>query len=200
METYASAVSEAVYVIIKSRHLLGTFSMDQLYPYFADLFSYIKAYRRLKCMKYIIDKGLFAHICGNWPDIYHTSGTVHHGVLPYSEIINLYERSKLIIQDNAGINGGIHERIFSAILNGAVVISENGSYLNKVFVNGQDIILFDWENMDRIESAVHLLLQKQDLRDKIAMRAYKKADEAYTWAARMDNITEIVENWYKVNA
>ena len=107
-------------------------------------------------------------------------------------MLDYVSQSKVVITDMAGFNEGAHDRVFTGMLNGAVVVSEYSSYLDEVIVNRQDLFMFDWQNTEQQMEVIEKLISDEDYRLSIAQNAYNKAIREHTWESRANQILEAV--------
>ena len=93
----------------------------------------------------------------------------------------------------AMFNDGAHDRVFTGMLNGAVVVSEYSSYLDELFENQSDLFMFDWQNTKEQMEVIFRLLGDEHYRMDIARNAYGKVVKSQTWENRSERILEAVE-------
>ena len=115
-----------------------------------------------------------------------------HGAVSYDTVLDAFSRTKIVVQDQAEFNNGGHDRVFTAMLNGAVVVSEYSSYLDKEFDDGSEIYLFDWKNIGQQMNVVDVLLVDESKRLASAIRAYGKAKAKHRWENRAQRVLEMM--------
>lgn len=176
-------------------------SVEIFYKYFPYLFNYSKAYRRYTLIKYIAtqsDLPLIVYGEG-WDEFPYAGNLKVKGRIDYENLILLYKQTKILLHDNAAMNNTIHERIFSGMLNKALVISENGKTIADTFADNKNIVLYNWEHLDKVIQEAAVLLKDDDLRERIINNAYDKVTKFDTWQQRGESILRLVENWYNMN-
>lgn len=89
--------------------------------------------------------------------------------------------------------GGFTERIANSMLCHSVVLSDQSSYLVKHFTDGEDMILFDLEELDKLPGCVKQLLQDSKKTEQIAECGYQKAIQEHTWKNRAKDFLRIVD-------
>lgn len=163
---------------------------------FNDMFYYVKAVRRVKAIEFLIKNEIPVNIYGNgWeavPMIKADNGKYArlHGALSYNEYLELIANTKVLYQDNAVFNTGAHERVFTSMLNGAVVVSEYSTYLDNEFIDGSDLFLYDWKNGMNQVQVINDLLLDESKRLSAAVGAYGKAIKRHCWKQRAERICE----------
>ena len=159
-------------------------------PYLLPLESFVKPYKRMEVLRRLDGAGLEIEILGNhWPD----SLFRHHRIQParpYGDVLRLMQQSKMVL--NMGfVPDGSHERVFSALLNGALPVSDCNPYLEETFPHASDTLLFRWTRLDELPARIAAWLN-----DEASLAGYpSRANElgrAHTWAARAGQLLELV--------
>lgn len=190
------SVAEGFKYVLNERGLYDDKFMLAMIPYYFKVFRYIKTVRRAKSIELLVKNDIQVDIFGdgwdNVPIVRDNIGKcvrLHKGT-SYQEALDLMARAKVIFQDQAEFNNGAHDRVFSAMLSGAVVVSEYSSYLDKEFSNGKDIFMYDWKNGLSQVNVIKELLNDESKRLSSAVSAYGKANERHRWGNRAQSITE----------
>lgn len=111
---------------------------------------------------------------------------VHYGgrIAP-DEILHKMEDSKLVLNTMPWFKDGSHERVFNAMLSGAVAVSESSPYLEEALPADT------WMSYALSPDSLHILprrilelLSDEDRLQAIASAGYHLAVSAHTWKAR----------------
>lgn len=117
---------------------------------------------------------------------------VHYGgrVAP-EEILGMMENSKIVLNTLPWFKDGSHERVFNAMLCGAVAVSETSRYLKEVLPAGT-WVPFDLspESLLELPQRISDLLADESKLQKIASAGYELAVSAHTWKARAQELHE----------
>lgn len=113
---------------------------------------------------------------------------LHDSVTP-TQCIELMRESKITLNIQPWFKYGSHDRIYNAMLNGSVCVSDTSDYLVKYFKNGRDIVFYELNDMEGLVKNVRLLLDNPGFA-KIIMENQKKAAAHSTWKERLQNILE----------
>lgn len=190
------SVAEGFKYVLNERGLYDDKFMLAMIPYYFKVFRYIKTVRRAKSIELLVKNDIQVDIFGdgwdNVPIVRDNIGKcvrLHKGT-SYQEALDLMARAKVIFQDQAEFNNGAHDRVFSAMLSGAVVVSEYSSYLDKEFSNGKDIFMYDWKNGLSQVNVIKELINDESKRLSTAVIAYGKANERHRWINRAQSIVE----------
>ena len=85
------------------------------------------------------------------------------------------------------------ERIANSMLQKAVVITDRNPYLESQFQDGQDIIYYDLDQMDKLPARIQRLLQSPERISEIGENGYQKAAKYHTWDCRAKELIQIAE-------
>lgn len=183
----------AVKYVLEERGLCGQAYIDALSPYFHGVFFYVKMKRRYRTLEALTHHGFTVDVFGpGWENVPFSDKLKLHGTTPYDEVLGAFARAKVVVQDQAEFNNGGHDRVFTAMLNGAAVVSEYSSYLDKEFENNSDIYLFDWKNTIGQMDIVEDLINDESKRLASAIRAYGKAKANHRWENRAQGVLEML--------
>lgn len=111
---------------------------------------------------------------------------VHYGdrVTP-EKILSMMENSKIVLNTLPWFKDGSHERVFNAMLCGAVAVSETSQYLEEILPS-HTWISFDLSagSLSMLPQSIHELLFDESRLQKIASAGFEAAVFAHTWKAR----------------
>ena len=183
----------AVKQVLEARGLIGQEYIDALAPYFHGVFFYVKMKRRYRTLEDLAHRSLTVDVFGpGWENVTFANKLKLHGKTPYEEVLAAFSRAKVVVQDQAEFNNGGHDRVFTAMLNGAAVVSEYSSYLADNFENNSEIYLFDWKNTITQLEIVEELISNETKRLASAIRAYGKAKANHKWENRAMGVLEML--------
>ena len=94
------------------------------------------------------------------------------------------EDSKIVLNQLANFKAGASERIFEAMLQGAVALTDDSLYLKENFKDCTDIRFYSLEQLEKLPEIVHDILSNSELTDTLRQNAYQKASTAHTWLQR----------------
>lgn len=183
----------AVKNVLEERGLIGEDYVRALSPYFHGVFFYVKMLRRYRTLEALSKKDIRVDVFGpGWENVPFAQKLQLHGQVSYDTVLEAFSRAKVVVQDQAEFNNGGHDRVFTAMLNGSVVVSEYSSYLDKEFEDGSEIYLFDWKNIGQQMNVVDVLLVDESKRLASAIRAYGKAKAKHCWGNRAQRVLEML--------
>ena len=102
------------------------------------------------------------------------------------------EESKIVLNQMSWFKDGASERIFNAMLQGAVCLTDDSIYLREILTNGQDVVFYDLSELEKLSSIVVELLQHPDIMQCISDNGYQLAKSNHTWKHRAEQLLNIV--------
>lgn len=193
------SVAEGFDYVLKRRGLYDEEFANIFLPYYFMIFYYIKIIRRIRSMEFLLRNDIQVDIFGiGWDTVplirYNLNKNIKlHGQVSYQEVLQATRQAKIVYQDQAEFNNGAHDRVFSGMLNGSVVVTEYSTYLAEEFVEGNDIFFYDWKNGLNQVQVIHDLINDESKRLSVAISAYGKAATHHRWSNRAASIVEAVE-------
>lgn len=83
---------------------------------------------------------------------------------------------------------GVHDRIFTAMLQKTVALTDDSRYLQGEFTHGEDIVFFSLEERKQLPDVVQMLLWNGEKAMGIAENGYRHAHEKHTWKVRAQEL------------
>lgn len=116
----------------------------------------------------------------------------YRGVGSFGETLSLLRRARIVLNTNNGFIAGGHERVFSAMCGGALVVSDGSDYYAEAF-QPHEMAVFGWDRLDELPGLLAALLQDPGLMAAMARAGAKKAKAEHTWTARAVQLVEAVK-------
>lgn len=142
---------------------------------------------RLEILKTLLDAGIKVNVYGaNFEntDLYNHPNFIYKGRCSTEEGIHIMEDSKIVLNQLAWFKEGASERIFEAMLQGAVSLTDSSLYLKDNFEDGIDIMYYSLSNLKALPDIVHSILSNNALAENIRQNAYEKAVGGHMWVHR----------------
>lgn len=171
---------------------------------FADLMAgtnlaghYVNAYVREEIVRQLISSEIELHIFGNGWEAFSTKDlgrtTIHSGIT-YMQSADLAQNSKMVLNTMPWFKSGLHDRIPTAMLNGAVSVTDDSRYIKKYFQNNKDLLVYQLDNLQRLPEIVCSYLEDEECLYDIARAGERKAAELCTWQRRAGELIKIMES------
>ncbi len=156
-----------------------------------------RAVYKKEMMKKMSESGISVDIYGNNWEIpgysYHENIHIHESVAS-KEINEITGNAKISLNSMPWFKDGAHDRIFTAMLSGAVSVTDPSRYLIERFENAIDIIFYDLTDMDVMVDNIRFLLEHPQMAVEIADNGRKNAEQNDTWDCRILDLLEIINN------
>lgn len=72
------------------------------------------------------------------------------------------------------------------MLQGAISLTDDSSYLRDCFEDSQDIVFYSLQHLEALPDLIHSLLSNAGLSERIRQNAYQNAKEHHTWEKRIE--------------
>ena len=169
--------------------------MEMFYS-FRRVFIELASYYRNKVIKTLLEDKITLHVFGDtWKEspLWGHPGLICHEEVSAEEALEVYAKSKLSLNIMTWHKDGFTERIANAMLQKSVVVTDRTTYLEKNFVNGEDLLMFDLGHLQELSEQIRELLDDEDKRKRMAENGYRKASQNHTWKQRAEKILEFIE-------
>lgn len=190
-----SILSEALDVILKKRTIsLQEAERTSLLYDMSRLDLYLRAYFRDKMMRAVLEADVPVHIFGNGWDKF-LCAKKNNIILEngYGEIaLHMLRNSKISLNIMPWFRAGIQERNISAMLSGAVSLTDSSQYIEEEFCDGKDIALYSLHHLEALPEQITDLLEHTDQSSAIAEAAYQKAIQKHTWEHRIQQLLSVL--------
>lgn len=97
------------------------------------------------------------------------------------------EDSKIVLNQLAWFKAGSSERIYEAMLQGAVALTDDSTYLRETFVEDVDIKFYSLSHLNALPHIVRSILSSDpDRIEMLRSNAYRKVMKHHTWLQRAE--------------
>ncbi|WP_080719992.1 glycosyltransferase family protein [Lysinibacillus sphaericus] len=155
---------------------------------------YIYSVNRLKVLLALARKGLIIDIYGKgWstsPLSTYLNVRIHEPV-NYWQTQELMRKAKVVINFQALLRDGTHERVFAGMAARSVVVTNETPYLRELFKEDEELIFYNFNNVDAMVEAVQAILQDDEQREKISEAAWQAVKGVHTFEERAQTIIKI---------
>ncbi len=159
---------------------------------FLDL--YIRTFYREQVVRSLVDSGLKVHVFGKgWDSLQCASPKnliLNGGLIDSADCVRVIQNTKVALNVMPWFKDGAHDRIFTAMLNGAISLTDDSKYLNEILSEGENVVFYHLENMTELVEKARLLLSEEDASEEYTKEAYLFAKENHTWEKRAAQLEE----------
>ena len=150
---------------------------------------------RLEIIRALIESGMTVSVYGEgWEqtDLIGQPNFDCHPPVSFAEGLALMENSRIVLNQMAWFKDGGSERIFNAMLQKSVCITDDSIYLREQFSDGKDIVFYSLSELEKLPELVRGLLQDPDRMQRIADCGYNNAVAHHTWAHRAAELAKLL--------
>jgi len=149
--------------------------------------SYIRFYFRGKVVQTILDADFPVHCVGAGWDLLPHSPSSRLTMESYCLSQQCLER-----QSNAWISlnvmpwfkSGAHDRIFNAMANGSLCLTDHSEYLDEIMQDQQQVLFYDLNHLSDIPTKIKGILSHPSHAEEIQQNAFSYTMKYHTWAHR----------------
>lgn len=152
---------------------------------------------KLTMMKALSEAGIHVEVYGhNWenPEYRYRDNIHFRGGVSSKACNELAGNAKISLNMMPWFKDGAHERIYNAMVNGAVCVTDTSKYLLEQFEHGRNIVFYELTNIPQLVHNIKWLLDNPEHAEQIARRGYERAIREETWKNRLDTVLEMAEN------
>jgi len=165
-----------------------------LCAHYSPLDNYFRAVRRLAVLQELDAAGIAVDLWGKrWPQTLFRHHRIH-GIATPDEVNAIMGSARLVL-NLGGFADGAHERIFTAMRNGAIAATETTPYLQENFTDRQDFCGYDPLLVNALPDRLNDLLNHPETAAAIAVAGQRKAEADHTWQHRARQIAALAETY-----
>lgn len=149
---------------------------------YADI--YLRSYWREKVIDSLADSGMNITLAGScWEEYFQKTpkNVTLLGEMNMESTGNLTANAKILLNVMPWFKDGLHDRIPTAMHNGAVCVTDSSSYIDMHFQDGENIVLYQLDNLGELPDKCQYLLEHPKEAASIARAGKEKAGREYTW-------------------
>lgn len=182
--TYVEAFVNAIDKQLNNGAPIQTENLD--FPQiFDDIEFYLRGKDRIEMIRSI--EGVNIHVYGdsigtNWKiALAGKKNVTLHEAVDFNKALELMKQAKIILNSNPHFKNGAHERIFTGLNLGALVITNDNTFLRENFENGKNIVLFQHGKWDQLNSSIKHFLANEKDRQNLVHSAQETINKHFTW-------------------
>lgn len=126
---------------------------------------------------YLLGKGWQDYPGIRYPNVHVVDGWVHYG-----RTLEITAETRISLNVMPWFKAGTHDRIFNALLQRSVPLTDSSAWLSENFTDGVDIAYYDLKNLEQLPVIVQRLLDDVPYAEGIIERGYEKVANNLTWS------------------
>lgn len=153
--------------------------------------SYLRAYKREQLLLSLAKENLPLTLCGNgWKNSpladFSQIKFIHD--TSFYDTFSLFRKTKITLNLLPEFKNGSHDRIYSAMLNHSLSLTDATPMLSKQFTDKKELCFYDAHNFKNITTQIQDLLSHPKQLEEISQTGYFKAKESHSWQARVESL------------
>lgn len=175
--------------------------VEELFPlhmqacFLAD--SYLRAWRREETLTALAKSGISMTVCGNgWrkSPLADYSNVSITDDMDFQDTFSYFRQAKITLNLMPEFKAGAHDRIYSAMLNKSLCLTDSSSMLKRQFTDDKELVFFPTDQPDILCETVGNLLLNDKKRIEITENGYRKAKAEHTWQKRGEEFLSITDH------
>jgi len=185
--------------IVMEQHLLREFpdaSVEELRQTMGNMIfidAYIRFYFREKVVQALVDNGIHVHCVGHgWDKLScrHPKNLTHEKNTDSFHCLERMADARISLNVMPWFKEGAHDRVFNAMANGSICVTDHSKYLDGILTDGENIIFYDLKNLDALPMQIESLLKNPAKTEAISANGYHLTMKGHTWYARAKTLLE----------
>lgn len=156
--------------------------------------SYLRAAKREQLLLHLAKENIPLTLCGNgwrkspfanFPQVQIIDDT------SFSDTFSLFRRAKITLNLLPEFKNGSHDRVYSAMLNHSLCLTDASPLLKKQFTDGKELCFYDAQNLESLTMQIKELLADEERLISITENGYAAAKKDHTWDSRVVSLMTV---------
>lgn len=162
---------------------------------FQDMDNVLRCHARAEVIKTLANAGVKVHIYGEgWQFLdCRQENLVIHDRIPFDETIPHIADARIVLNVMPWFKAGVHDRVYSAMLNGSVSLTDSSEYMDRTLADGREALFYSLERLEELPDKVKQYLKEPEELKAIAHRGYLYAMDTQTWQQRTQKLAEFMK-------
>jgi|GEM_PF-337451 hypothetical protein len=156
----------------------------------------IRDWRRDLIVRSILDGGIEVTVCGKgWSKLkehYPNLNIIGDQGIDIDENVKIIANSKILFNTFPNFKNGTHERIFTAMRNGCVCLTDSNIYTQEHFTENENIVYYDLMKPERLKDIINDILNNPEKAKIIAENGRQKAITEYSEKATAKHVLKFM--------
>lgn len=150
-----------------------------------DLEQYIRGLERVEVIKAITDVPVQIFGAGPWKKYLkgQDNVTIHPGV-PFKQALEVMKQTKILLNSCSWIKFGAHERIFTGIAAGSLVLTNRNPYMEEYFKDEESILFYNHKERQQLNRKIKAYLNNPSACQQIIQKGQNIVKQHHTWDQR----------------
>ena len=113
-----------------------------------------------------------------------------HAPLSYPQALEVMAQSRQVLHLSPNFSNGSHERLLSAMINGALAVADQRSFFDKRLRDGETLITYSYDELEALPARLTALTTEEEV--AIAVSGQQHVCSEHTWNQRAQDIVAII--------
>lgn len=194
LDDYISVEDAFNQILDKYKIAFSTISKAQISNTISMVISYVRQYKRELVMKKIFQSGLSITVYGkNWDELVEKyPNVINGGEVSLEKSMELTKKAKVIINLNTNFTNGAHDRVFTGMLNHAVVFTDKSTYYDEFYEDKIDYLTYSLNTLDEDIKKLNEYVQDDEKLFAMANKAYEITSINHSWTQRAKYLENMI--------
>lgn len=163
---------------------------------FGDMDGMLRSRARAEVIRTLANADVKVHIYGEgWQFLdCKQENLIIHDRIPFDETIPLIADARIVLNVMPWFKSGVHDRVYSAMLNECVCLTDGSEYLDRTLADGREALFYSLDHLNELPDKVKRYLKEPEELKQIAQRGWNYAKDAQTWQNRARQMAKIMES------
>ncbi len=115
--------------------------------------------------------------------------TLREGV-GFAASVQIMADAKMLLNTTPGFCGGLHDRVYSAMLNRTLCLTEGSRFARQKLTDGKDAVFYQVGDWDALTEKIVRIHENPAYAERIAECAFQKSVSADTWQKRAEEVLQ----------
>lgn len=153
--------------------------------------TYIRNYFREKVIQTLVDAKIHVHCIGHG---WHLLSCKHREYLSYEknqyslDCLERMTQAKLSVNVMPWFKDGAHDRVFNAMANGSISVTDHSRYLDEILTDNENVIFYDLKHLEELPDKICNLLSQPEKMQALSDNGFCLAQKSHTWIQRAQEL------------
>lgn len=162
---------------------------------FQDMDGMLRSRMRAEVIKTLANHDVHVHVYGEGWEFLECKqeNLTINARIPFDKTIPLIADAKIVLNVMPWFKAGVHDRVYSAMLNHSVSLTDSSEYLEKTVKDGENILIYSLDDLKKLPMKIKWYLSHPKEMERVAENGFKYAINTQTWQNRAKQLMEIME-------
>lgn len=163
---------------------------------FREVDRYVRSYFREQVIRTLTESGIRVDVYGDGWEKFPAQARDYlaiHPAVGYEESLDVIGNTKISLNVMPWFKDGSHDRVFTAMMCGAVCLTDGSRYLEEVLQETENVYFYSLKGLKYLPKKVQRILDDGEMSARVAGNGRKEALDFHTWEKRADEVIDYLE-------